>query len=568
MKAITTIVTIFLFLFVLTTVKADDAIENLFIDNSRPVNSSVSDVPFPLPAPPASTGMRLLGERTIDINFELLTDPNQESFMLNLTGDLRVLVWTMKVVWRSPTNFTWYGFFDGRSVENIIITVIDGRAYSYVKYDNRNFIIRTILGNSGQNRDFPINYSLAEVAGDLTIQKDDALYPPHYQNLQKVKRVPEEGTHQNQNQNQDLIYAKADDDGSLIDVLVVYTTAVNTGASAMGGIDLIIQSAEDGANLALSNASVNYSIRIVQAQQVAYEETGNLSTDLNRITGTSDGYLDEIHTIRTQVGADFVSFWTDYIGGPYAGLGWLLTPGSVAYNAPYAFSTIAILNYSSFMLTFTHELGHNWGAHHDRANASGSGAYSYSYGYYTGTYGTVMSYLGTRLYYFSNPEKSYNGHVLGVSSDNATTSADNRLTLNNMAAQGASYTSTVVDTTTTTTTNNRGTNTTTTRTTSSSTPLASLTIKESSTVVEGCFFATAIYGTPWAREVRILRHFRNKYLSTSDVGRSVVKSYYRHSPGPASKVGRFLRKHPMLRKAIQYMLLPMISLASYTSSFK
>lgn len=55
-------------------------------------------------------------------------------------------------------------------------------------------------------------------------------------------------------------------------------------------------------------------------------------------------------------------------------------------------------------LTLAHELGHNLGAVHDRANSSFAGVFANSYGKgVRGVYGTVMSYVSPRVALFSSP---------------------------------------------------------------------------------------------------------------------------------------------------------------------
>ena len=75
----------------------------------------------------------------------------------------------------------------------------------------------------------------------------------------------------------------------------------------------------------------------------------------------------------------------------------------------------------------------------------------------------------------------------------------------------------------------------------------------------GCFIATVCYGDYDAREVRILRRFRDETLLKSPGGCSAVETYYRLSPPFA----RWLGRHPLMARTIRASLLnPMIRLVS------
>ena len=73
--------------------------------------------------------------------------------------------------------------------------------------------------------------------------------------------------------------------------------------------------------------------------------------------------------------------------------------------------------------------------------------------------------------------------------------------------------------------------------------------------VGGCFIATAAYGSPMERHVRILRAFRDTYLLSSMIGHTFVKAYYRHSPPVADCIA----KHKALKAAARMGLLPMVA---------
>ncbi len=73
----------------------------------------------------------------------------------------------------------------------------------------------------------------------------------------------------------------------------------------------------------------------------------------------------------------------------------------------------------------------------------------------------------------------------------------------------------------------------------------------------GCFIATAAYGSHMDRHVKILSKFRDRYLLTKSIGRSIIKGYYRFSP----PVADYLDKHPFARALVRYALIPITGIA-------
>jgi len=73
-----------------------------------------------------------------------------------------------------------------------------------------------------------------------------------------------------------------------------------------------------------------------------------------------------------------------------------------------------------------------------------------------------------------------------------------------------------------------------------------------------CFIATAAYGTPMAEEIGILREFRDEYLLTNVVGRTLVDIYYRVSP----PIAEFITEHPSLKPIVRAGLLPAVAMST------
>ena len=72
-----------------------------------------------------------------------------------------------------------------------------------------------------------------------------------------------------------------------------------------------------------------------------------------------------------------------------------------------------------------------------------------------------------------------------------------------------------------------------------------------------CFIATAVYGTPMAKQVQILREFRDRYLLTNWLGCKFVHLYNKWSP----PVAEYISKDNLLKTAARTVLVPLILIA-------
>ena len=234
----------------------------------------------------------------------------------------------------------------------------------------------------------------------------------------------------------------AADSGATIDVMVVYSK--QTAAAAGAAIGAQIQQAIDSANAAYANSGITTRLNLVHAAAVNYDESGDFNTDLNRLTSGSDGYMDEVATLRNTHAADLVSLFIE--NGQYCGIAW------IGPSAGYGFSVIN-RGCASGNLSFAHELGHNFGALHDPYVDPGTSPYAYGHGYAVpaAKWRTVMAYNNvcsaagtscTRIPYFSNPNLTYGSpaQALGTAatSDNARVHNQNAATVANFRTSGTS----------------------------------------------------------------------------------------------------------------------------------
>jgi hypothetical protein len=214
-----------------------------------------------------------------------------------------------------------------------------------------------------------------------------------------------------------------------INVLVVYTPAVEAALGVNGSRALAINSIES-LNQVMRNSgvpSVSYRLAGNLARKVDYVESVNrMNQDLDRLQNPTDGFMDEVHTWRTQVGADLVHLLRlgpagDAAGVAYLSVGWTVGPsGQSAFGFAVTAHDSAVSNF-----TFAHEIGHNMGLYHAREDLEDdiddTDNRDYWFGYRfksllnpTRVFNTVMAYdseasglIQSRIPHFSNPLVRY-----------------------------------------------------------------------------------------------------------------------------------------------------------------
>lgn len=346
-------------------------------------------------------------------------DPSQllregKSLRLGVAPGVQVVATGQRVQRRSDSDISWSGPLQGRegwvqavlSPEGMTGTVTVGTEQYTIEPLGRGM---HAVSKLDQNK-LPPEHTPDNPAGVLD--------PPPPANFLAAKEAAAEGT----------IGAQA---LSTINVLVVYTAAA---LSAAPNITSLIQLAVDETNQSYVNSGININMVRVHTAQVTYNESGKtFSQHVASLKGTTDGSMDNVHTLRNTYAADMVLL----VVNDSEACGIASSIGSTAASA------FAVAHYSCITgyYSFGHELGHLQGARHDRFVDASTSPYSYGHGYIPAskTWRTVMAYGNncsncTRIQYWSNPLKTYGGVAMGTA-----LYEDNARVLNLTAASVAAY---------------------------------------------------------------------------------------------------------------------------------
>ena len=358
---------------------------------------------------------------SVNVHTDLLWS---DTLTLNLFDDVVVTAVRDRMIDKVKGHTTWIGHVEGEQDSEVFLTVRGKTMSGTVQIGDKTYEIET----KGNNQ-----HDITQVDPDKNPKHSHSKQPEDF--LATGGQIDTTATATPPS-------ASAATAGTVIDVLMVYTTKAKNNASGQAGIETKITNAVAMANQAYINSNIDMQINLVGMAETNYVETGNMSTSLTDLTGTGDGKMDEVHTLRNQLGADQVALIS--ADANYCGIGYMMNSSWISSAfASYAFSVVHDDSVYACLSnqTLAHEMGHNQGDQHNIEDAGGSaGAYSYSYGHrlcQTGGFRTVMSYSctgGTRISYFSNPNVFL---TTGEATGSAT--ANNALSMTNTKAIVAAF---------------------------------------------------------------------------------------------------------------------------------
>jgi hypothetical protein len=305
--------------------------------------------------------------RFVRVNLDHLTE--LESIALNFFDDVTITAARERVEHRSEGRYTWFGEVSGKEFSDVVLTIENGDLVGGVRIDGKLYRVEPLWDGLHIVRQLDPSAFPRESSADVRIPDRDFGTAPLGQ-LQESAFTP--------------------DDGSTIDIMVVYTDD-----AASSSIGTQIQYAIDLTNRTYEKSFINQRLRLVHTAQVNYAESKSSDTNLNYVTTNP-----EITAWRDKYRADIVSLWVEGIMdckdwdllclfGGTTGIAWLWG----AHN-------VVMRKYASDDFVLAHESGHNMGAGHDIHAPQNDGIFPYSHGYvWTGWTGllwycrtTVMAY--------------------------------------------------------------------------------------------------------------------------------------------------------------------------------
>ena len=371
--------------------------------------------------PPPSPDIETLASRLVEIDFRQLTrviepqvgpkDPAAgqtaapQTLVLNLFGDV-VFTGIVEHVEPTSSGHALWGRLDRVELGTMTLVVNGSVVAGTVRTPDAAYTIRTAGGGA---------YVIRQI--------DESSLPPLGEPLEAPLPAPDASA---QTAND------PPDDGSEIDVMVVYTPYAKRREGGRAAIEALIDLFVAETNQAYANSGVIHRIRLVLREEVGYIEDGNSINDIRRFSYDGDGYMDYVHERRDLYAADLVHLVTGIgnVGG--------VASAMVGHES----DGFALTVITAGGLVFAHELGHNMGLRHDRYVHSLTGGSNYGYvnqrAFKPGApesarWRTIMSYnkqcsdVGydcTQVPYFSNPKLTYNGDPMGVPADNPSTGVD------------------------------------------------------------------------------------------------------------------------------------------------
>lgn len=360
-------------------------------------------VPDPSRATRTEPGVRQVPLRFGSRQQKSLAQTGQGDLLLPLADGGTMAVPMVDRSVRDDGLVTWIGeVLTPAGPRSVVLTLGDNLAFGWIPQPDGSVLVIDSTAEGPWLRLPEQGLRLQEPAG-----RNDAVRPPAPDAASRSSRVRQD---------------QAKSTGvPVLDVLVVYTGLL---AELYGGHDVVearIAHLEALSNQAYADSGAAVRVRVVGRHLVDYAFRNDNGDALQDITDSSSKAIkQEVDRLRVLYGADLVAMLrhADRIHQTNCGIAHLQGYQGSAFDPALGFSVSADRGYGGVGCTdwtFTHELGHNMGAHHDDETTGGEyGAYPWSRGYRRRIdsergFATIMAYTEaplSRLGFFSSPQNA------------------------------------------------------------------------------------------------------------------------------------------------------------------
>ena len=242
--------------------------------------------------------------RNVRINTDILKTNDHSSISLNLFDDVVLQANLVRIERSKNGNYIWVGKLEGDDKSEVVLVTNGEITTGSIRSLNHEFSIK-FAGNgihavmemdkTGYSKEAP------GIVPDVVFSEHDS--PPPL----------------------------SPDSGSEATVTFVYTQAAVNYMGGLAAIKAEIDLAITLANEAFTNSNIAFRYSLAHDALVSYSEANfNWYTTLDRLTYKNDGYLENVHTLRDQYGADLVTMLIG-TGSPYWGLGWVMQYNSTSF---------------------------------------------------------------------------------------------------------------------------------------------------------------------------------------------------------------------------------------------
>ncbi len=397
----------------------------------------------------------IVRSRLVDINFNLLPNPEDKytaepgdeiQLILNFFSGFEFTTLIDKIRKNRSGSYSWYGKIKDIPMSQVVLVVKDNMVLGSISKPNFSYQVRYItegihaVYEIDPSKFPPTSKPVTPFIKPLTSTEDNQPTQNPAINLGIGQDTKEDAPLSNTTPDVLNLEKSASvttpetraDDGSIIDVLFVYTEEARLKEGGTSAIESLIDLTVSVTNAAYSNSGVSHVIREAGSSQINFSE--NSFTFSGFLNSAQNGSIPGLHALRDANNADLVAILVDG-DNSLCGLGFLMETVSTSF-APFGYS-VTQTDCAAANFTVAHEIGHNMAARHDRTDDNTNIPFSFNHGFVDSNNGfqTIMgaSRSGeTRIQNFSNPNVLFNGAVTGVA-EGSPFAADNRLTLQNTA---------------------------------------------------------------------------------------------------------------------------------------